>query len=208
MIWTPGPVPIPELFPTPLPPADCRLAAADLPAGWIEHFPTGEQIIRKTIELRALAGTNVDLRLLRRRECEYELFQSVENAVYLPTIREGASSSVEQFVSLAQTILQSRKSRSGNSLELHVRETMIEEGLHADRDFTHRPVIEGGKRPDFIFPSKTAYENASFPQARLRMLAAKTTCKDRWRQVLNEASRVPYETSFNPSGRCVRRTVS
>ncbi|MCE3543732.1 restriction endonuclease, partial [Escherichia coli] len=26
---------------------------------------------------------------------------------------------------------------------------------------------------------------------RLRMLAVKTTCKDRWRQILNEADRIP-----------------
>lgn len=57
-------------------------------------------------------------------------------------------------------------------------------------DFVHRPVIEGGKRPDFLFPTLTAYENPAFPANRLRMLAAKTTCKDRWRQVLNEASRI------------------
>lgn len=70
---------------------------------------------------------------------------------------------------------------------------MTEEGLRSGTDFIHRPVIEGGKRPDFLFPSVPAYEDASFPANRLRMLAAKTTCKDRWRQVINEADRIPVK---------------
>jgi hypothetical protein len=135
---------------------------------------------------------NPDVRLIRRRQCEYEIFLSVEQAVYLPRIREGFDA-IDGFISLAQTILQSRKSRSGTSLELQAREIMTEEGLRSGADFIHRPVIEGGKRPDFLFPSVLAYENAAFPQHRLRMLAAKTTCKDRWRQVINEADRIPVK---------------
>lgn len=50
---------------------------------------------------------------------------------------------------------------------------------------------EDGKTPDFLFPSMAAYRDPSFPADRLRMLAVKTTCKDRWRQVLNEADRIP-----------------
>jgi hypothetical protein len=132
---------------------------------------------------------NPDVRLVSRRKCEYEVFLSVEEAVYLPRITAGFIS-VDGFLGLAQTILQSRKTRSGNSLELHTREILNEEGLKAGIDFTHRPVIEGGKRPDFLFPSQEAYENPSFPDAELQMLAAKTTCKDRWRQILNEADRI------------------
>lgn len=190
IIWAPGAAPAADLFVTPAPPrTDCRMDADEVPAAWLQKFPAGEDIIRKTIELRPAAGVNADVRLLRRRACEYEIFQSVEQAFYLPRIREGFDS-VGKFVGLAQTILQSRKSRSGNSLEFHAREILLEEGLRANEEFSHRPVIESGKRPDFIFPSKAAYEDAHFPAARLRMLAAKTTCKDRWRQVINEADRI------------------
>lgn len=49
---------------------------------------------------------------------------------------------------------------------------------------------EGNKKPDFIFPSGEAYHNSSFDIQKLVTLAAKTTCKDRWRQVLNEANRL------------------
>ncbi|MBN9009261.1 MAG: type II restriction endonuclease, partial [Rhizobiales bacterium] len=122
--------------------------------------------------------------------CEFEIFRSVERAVFLPRVTSGFPS-LEDFLGLAQTILQSRKSRSGNSLELHAREILREEGLTQDADFSFKPVVEGGtKRPDFLFPSGAAYDDLSYPAERLRMLAAKTTCKDRWRQVLNEAGRI------------------
>lgn len=84
-----------------------------------------------------------------------------------------------------------RKARSGRSLELHARAIFREEKLVEGRDFAHQPESEGGKRPDFLFPSAAAYRDTAFPGDRLRMLAVKTTCRDRWRQVLNEADRIP-----------------
>lgn len=190
VIWEPGSVPQGDLFASqPTGQTTCRLELGQIPSEWLTRFPTGEDIIRKTIALRPPTGMNPDVRLISRRKCEYEVFLSIEEAAYLPKIR-GGFTSVDGFLGLAQTILQSRKSRSGNSLELHTREILTEEGLRSGADFSHRPVIEGGKRPDFLFPSQAAYDNSSFPDANLRMLAAKTTCKDRWRQVLNEASRI------------------
>ena len=190
VVWEPGKPPTPDLFAyLPATRSDCSLSPEEIPAAWLQKFPTGEEIIRKTMEFRGPAGMNPDVRLLRRRQCEYEMFRSVERAVFLPSITAGFTT-VDAFLGLAQTILQSRKSRSGTSLELHAREIMTEEGMRPGTDFSHRPVIEGGKRPDFLFPSKQAYDDDAFPADRLRMLAAKTTCKDRWRQVLNEASRI------------------
>ena len=161
VIWSPGSLPDRDLFSEEPSAArsSCRLSASEIPPAWLTRFPTGEEIIRKALELRAPAGMNPDLRLLRRRQCEYEIFLSVEEAVYLPRMREGFQT-VDRFLGLAQTILQSRKSRSGNSLEFHAREIMLEEGLRAGQDFSHRPVIEGGKRPDFIFPSTASYVSA------------------------------------------------
>ena len=56
--------------------------------------------------------------------------------------------------------------------------------------YSAQAVTEGNKRPDFIFPSTEAYHNADFPVEKLISLAAKTTCKDRWRQIINEANRL------------------
>lgn len=191
VIWKPDEGMSATLFTVAAPaPNSCSLDPSQMPPEWMEKFPTGETIIRKTLELRPPTGMNPDVRLLRRRVCEYEIFQSIEKAFFLPRIHAGNFQTIESFVGVAQSILQSRKSRSGHSLELHAREIMIEEGLVANTDFCHKPTVESGKKPDFIFPSQAAYDDTNFPEANLRMLAAKTTCKDRWRQVINEANRI------------------
>lgn len=171
---------------------DCSMTRRMMPEAWLKRFPSGEEIIRKAVEFQPLTGLPPDERLVRRRDCEYQIFRSIEREHFLPRIRQKFNS-IDAFVGVAQAILQSRKSRSGNSLELHAREIFREEGFVEGRDFSHRPIIEGGKRPDFIFPSAASYEDGSFPQSRLTVLAAKTTCKDRWRQILNEADRSPVK---------------
>ena len=176
-------------------PAACRLSPGKLPSGWIERFPSGSDILDLAIRLRpdirrtADGRSSPDARLLRRRDCEFELFLSVEAAHYAPRIRDGFES-IDSFVATAQSLLQRRKSRAGNSLELHAAAIFREEGLKPDVDFSHRAQSEPGKVPDFLFPSASAYRRSEFPAERLRMLAAKTTCKDRWRQILNEADRI------------------
>ena len=52
---------------------------------------------------------------------------------------------------------------------------------------------EGRSKPDFIFPSIDSYHDRSYPFEYLTMLGAKTTCKDRWRQVLPEADRIKHK---------------
>lgn len=167
----------------------CWLEPEDIPAKWLQDFPSGAEIIRKSVELRPDNDLNPDDRILKRRICEYDLFRSLEQAVELPNIQQGFSS-IDDFVKKAQSILQRRKSRSGRSLELHTREIFIEEGLQEDQDFSWQAVSELNKKPDFLFPSDRDYHNSEFPQKNIRMLAVKTTCKDRWRQILNEADRV------------------
>ncbi|WP_366544546.1 type II restriction endonuclease, partial [Salmonella enterica] len=73
------------------------------------------------------------------------------------------------------------------SLELHLEQLFNEYGL---KTFETQAVTEGNKKPDFLFPSAQAYHDEAFPEQKLRMLAVKTTCKDRWRQILNEADRI------------------
>ncbi len=170
----------------------CDLSLSEIPHSWLSKFPTGAEIISKAVELRKTTGMNPDGRLMARRACEYKIFQSLERAFFGSKIT-GPFPSIEDFLSLAQTILQSRKSRSGRSLELHIREVLNEERFIAGDDYVHSPMIEGGKKPDFLFPSKAAYDNPAFPAAKLRMLGSKTTVKDRWRQVINEASRIPVK---------------
>ncbi len=169
----------------------CWLERDQFPDGWFEHFPSGQEIINKVIEMRPGMDFEPDQRLLQRRECEYQLFQSLEEARELPVIKSGYHH-VGQFIDHAQTILQRRKSRAGRSLELHARSIFLEEGLKEGLNFSYQQVTEGAKRPDFLFPSIHAYQDISFPDDKLRILAVKTTCKDRWRQVLNEADRIEH----------------
>jgi len=191
LIWSVRHGAIPQLLSEePLPRVNCRLSANEIPPPWLTQFPTGETIIAKTVELRSDSRLDPDRRLLRRRECEFEIFQSVEEAVELPVIKAGFET-IDKFIARAQTVLQRRKARSGRSLELHTRRLFIEERLAEGTDFSHQPQSEPGKRPDFLFPSEVAYHDHSFPADQLRMLAVKTTCKDRWRQILNEADRIP-----------------
>ncbi len=168
----------------------CWLEQTEIPASWLARFPSGAEIIRKAVELRDDSSLDPDRRLLRRRECEFEIFRSVEQAIELPNITAGFAD-VDSFIARAQTILQRRKARSGHSLELHARQIFVEERLVEGTHFSHQPESDPGKRPDFLFPSAAAYRDPAFPADRLRMLAVKTTCRDRWRQILNEADRVP-----------------
>ena len=170
-------------------PATCWLKPDEIPQEWLHVFPTGKDIVEKAMELRPDASGSPDKRLLKRRDCEYNIFRSLEEAVELPAIRRGFDT-MDEFLRHAQSILQRRKARSGRSLELHTHRIFREEGLRENHDFAHQPESEPGRRPDFLFPSAEAYSNMAFPEARLRMLATKTTCKDRWRQILNEADRI------------------
>ena len=170
----------------------CWLGDDEIPAPWRLKFPTGADIIRKAVELRDDSSLDPDRRLIRRRECEFEIFRSVEQAIELPHIMAGFTN-IDGFIARAQTILQRRKARSGHSLELHARAIFLEERLVEGTHFAHQPVSEDGKTPDFLFPSVASYRDPAFPADRLRMLAVKTTCRDRWRQILNEADRIPMK---------------
>lgn len=182
--------------------ADCWLRPEDIPADWLRQFPGGEDIVRMSVNLRPLAGVSVDRRIIERRECEFRIFSSVEEASTLPLIREGFDSMTD-FVTLAQTILQRRKSRAGRSLELHVRQIFVEEQLREGQDFQYQPESELNKRPDFLFPTEELYKDGAYPEERLLMLAVKTTARDRWRQVVTEADRIGTKHLFT-----VQRGVS
>lgn len=181
----------PNLFTTTIR-ASCWLVPSEIPAAWLAKFPTGAEIIAKAAELQSHVALMPDLRLMKRRACEYEIFRSVEEAIELPLIKEGFTD-IDGFIARAHTILQRRKSRAGRSLELHARQIFTEEKLIEGTDFSHQPESEPGKSPDFLFPSEAAYKDGSFPKEKLRMLAVKTTMKDRWRQILNEASRIEHK---------------
>ena len=135
--------------------------------------------------------TNPDRKIIEWTNMEYVLFRALEYARYGDIITKGFTS-VDEFVKVANMVLNRRKSRAGKSLEHHL--AAIFDGN--ELEYSEQAVTEGNKKPDFIFPSKEAYHNREFSVDRLISLAAKTTCKDRWRQVLNEADRLKGKPKY------------
>lgn len=56
--------------------------------------------------------------------------------------------------------------------------------------YSRTPVTENKAKPDFIFPGADEYHDSGFDKIMLTMLGVKSSCKDRWRQVLTEADRI------------------
>ena len=170
---------------------ECWIDSSDMPAEWLKRFPTPRAVLDFALTLRPYNNLPVDSRILHRRICEYAIFKSVEYAIEYPVIAQGFQS-IDSFVSRAQTILQRRKARSGRSLELQMCNLLNEESIR----FSFEPTTESNKKPDFIIPSEDAYKDPCFPVGHLRMLAIKTTVRERWRQVLAEADRIPIKHLF------------
>ena len=171
-------------------PGGCGLPESEIPDEWLVEFPSPNDILEMSLEMKPQYSIlSPDRRLVRRRDCEYELFQSIETAMWLPRVRSGFET-IGEFVSIAQTILQRRRSRSGKSLERHLRRILAEADLLEGHHFDEQVETEEGKIPDFIFPSEAAYHDDDFDDHNLRMLAAKTTLRERWTQVPGEAKRI------------------
>lgn len=128
---------------------------------------------------------NPDEKIISWTNMEYTLFRALEYARYGEIITKGFQS-VDEFVRVANVVLNRRKSRAGKSLEHHL--SAIFDGNCIE--YSSQAVTEGNKKPDFLFPSQEAYHDYGFSVDYIVSLAAKTTCKDRWRQVLNEADRL------------------
>ncbi len=167
----------------------CWLDEDDLPPAWIQSYPPGGELVERAIHLRPADSADTDHRLLVRRDCEFEIYRSLEHVVEMPRIRRDFKN-VDEFLEVAQPISQRRRSRGGRSLELHVKAIFREENLVEGVDFSYQPVVDSNRRPDFVFPSESAYRDMSFPSDRLRMLAVKSTMRERWRQILEEADRI------------------
>ena len=84
------------------------------------------------------------------------------------------------------TVQNRRKSRAGWAFGNHIEALLEAGGIRYIREAT----TEKRNGPDFLFPGEAEYHDADWPADQLTMLGAKTSCKDRWRQVLAEADRI------------------
>ncbi len=155
----------------------------------LTSFPAGEtfsSIARQAATdcIREFAEYDLDGALLRLVDCEYRLFRMVERALCNAEVVR-LFSDIDDFLRTAATIMNRRKSRAGRSLENHVAALLTMSGV----PHTIRPAEIDG-RPDIVIPSEAAYFDEIWPKERLFIVGVKTTCKDRWRQVLNEGRRI------------------
>lgn len=134
---------------------------------------------------------NPDTEILKWLDSEFQLFKIIENDRYTKQIQTPFPN-VEELIAIANTILNRRKSRAGKSLEHHLSEVF----RHFQLLFSPQANTEDNKKPDFLFPTEEHYHNPRFDENKLIMLASKTTCKDRWRQILNEADRIKVKHLF------------
>ncbi len=124
-------------------------------------------------------------------EWEEKLFRRLERHVVAEKMKDGFISNngeqdVDGFISFSLSVQNRRKSRAGYAFEDHVSFLFQKNQIL----FSARSETENKTKPDFIFPGILSYRNSLFPSSLLTMLGVKTTCKDRWRQVLAEAKRI------------------
>lgn len=125
---------------------------------------------------------------------EYELrFRSMQLARIILAAEPADSITVEKvlvnlitgFHEIDRALLsasQQRKSRAGYSFEHHIQQML------ADGKIPHevQVIMEAKKRPDFVLPTYKLFKDKARPKDHALVLSAKTTLRERWKQVLNE----------------------
>ena len=121
---------------------------------------------------------------------EEVLFRHLERHIVSDRLAKGFmgedGADVDSFLSFSLSVQNRRKSRAGWAFGHHVETILAAQGLRYKREAT----TEKRNGPDFLFPGEAEYHDPGFNAALLTMLGAKTSCKDRWRQVLAEAHRI------------------
>ena len=158
----------------------------------LNGFPTTKEFSEKT---RLITGLQEPLKcpdtaLIKWCETEEMLFKVVERRIVEKKLEQGFEGEVDKFISYSLSVLNRRKSRAGHSLENHLEYVFSKASIRFEKGGSKR-VTELKKKPDFMFPGFQEYHDPNFENKNLRLLAAKTTCKDRWRQVLSEAEQIP-----------------
>lgn len=149
-------------------------------------FPSTREMAefaRSQVEVDPNRSDETLVRWLTREE---ELFRALEQVIIGEKLKEGFKS-VDEFIQYSLSVQNRRKSRMGFALQNHLSELFTFHQLK----FKAQARTEGNNRPDFLFPGEEEYRDETFDTALLVMLGVKSTSKDRWRQVLDEADRIP-----------------
>ena len=125
-------------------------------------------------------------------EREEMLFRTFEKHLVSERLSHGFTDDVDGFIAFSLSVLNRRKSRAGHAMENHLEHVFQEHNI----DYSRGKVTENRSKPDFLFPGVEEYHNPDYPSNQLLMLGVKTSCKDRWRQVLSEAEKIPHKHLF------------
>ena len=136
------------------------------------------------------ARDDPDSALIEWMNREEQLFRRLERRIVADRISGGfrvtAGADVDGFLSFSLSVQNRRKARAGQALEHHLEAVFTARNMR----YARGAETENRNKPDFLFPGQIEYRDPAFPSERLTMLGAKSTLKDRWRQVLSEAWRI------------------
>lgn len=128
-------------------------------------------------------------------EREEILFKTLERHIVTERLRQGFGphgDDVDGFIDFSLSVQNRRKSRVGRALENHLEIVFAEAAVK----YSRTEETENRAKPDFLFPGITYYRDPLFSAVNLTVLGVKSTCKDRWRQVLAEAQRIEHKHLF------------
>lgn len=118
----------------------------------------------------------------------YKRFELRRRAAELVSLLAGPSdlvtSVVKRFPQIDRIFLsasQQRKTRAGRSFEHHIAASM-----KAGRIRFVEQAVTGGRRPDFVLPDLSTLRNRKRAYGDALVVAAKTTLRERWKQVSSE----------------------
>lgn len=125
--------------------------------------------------------TEIEFTIYRSHELRFRAAQALEiifRGGVAPTTTQIVQRVVRHFIPLYQVMLdasQQRRTRVGSGFESHIRK-MLQMG---NIPYEEQAVVST-RRPDFVLPNKNLYVKKS---ADALVLAAKTTLRERWKQV-------------------------
>lgn len=125
------------------------------------------------------------------REIEYRIYRAHElkrRASELLAILAGgadlASTVIRKYPEIDSILLsasQQRKTRAGRSFEHHIAASLTDGNVRFQEQ-----AVTGGRRPDFVMPDLATLRSRRRDRSDALVLAAKTTLRERWKQVSSE----------------------
>lgn len=125
--------------------------------------------------------TEIEFTIYRSHELRFRAAQALEiifRGGIAPTTTQIVQRVVRHFIPLYQVMLdasQQRRTRVGAGFESHIRKMLVAGGIPHEEQ-----AVVSTRRPDFVLPNKNLYEQRSSDAL---VLAAKTTLRERWKQV-------------------------